>query len=113
MSKKNKMKREPRVWWEELADQYEAWAEDPPGCRDEEGVLFQEAFTCCELLDISNSKWGFCYGSVTKHLQLLWQDQYGFTSFPAGYPHDPDRAEKRFEFCWFMAETIREAIGCE
>lgn len=96
------MTEEERNWWEELADQYEAWAYDPP-----------PKYTC-GILQVQ-SKWGFKYTPVFSEtiLKKVWRDRYGPTDLPAGSLHCDDMNARRSEFCWYMAETIREAIGEE
>ena len=96
-----------RTWWEELANQYEEWAEEPP--RSSEG---DERYTC-NALDQSN--FGFCFqtNNADDLLLPLWVDVYGRTSFPAGCVSHKDRSEKRFDFCHHMAEAIREYLEAE
>ena len=104
------MKPEHKIWWEELADQYEEWAENPPMYDGE------EEYTCCAL---NWKDWGFASGTIsrirtnasaTNAMRLIWRDQYGNTKYPANNRYDSDRDSKRFDFCWHMAETIREAL---
>ena len=92
------MTEEERVWWSELADQYETWAYSPP-----------HRYTC-GILD-EERKWGFRRSnkSVAEYMSRVWRDRYGLTEFPAGC--FIARSPRRAEFCWYMAETIREAIG--
>lgn len=94
-----------RNWWEALADQYEEWAENPP--RD---YLGSEEYTCSALED-SGFGWRLPLPpNPADYLRLLWFWQYGGTLYPAGFDFDPDRPDQRFEFCWWMAETIRDYL---
>lgn len=95
-----------RNWWEALADQYEEWAENPP--RLWHGA---ERYTCSAL---THSDFGWNsprYEYSGSAMVLLWVWQYGITPNPAGYTEDEDRDERRFEFCWWQAETIREYLA--
>lgn len=100
------MKTEERVWWSALADQYEAWAENPP--RDQFGY---EQHTC-NALRKSECGWRRSSPSASDGLPMLWFWQYGNTEFPAGHSDFSkyNRPEKRFEFCWYIAETIRDFL---
>jgi len=99
------MEIEEKIWWEELADQYEEWAENPP-----RAVLSgsHERHTCTELV-FSDFGWGHC-GTPGDCLLWVWVWQYGDTECPAGHTYDKDRDEKRFEFCHYMAEAIRDYL---
>lgn len=100
-----------RVWIEELADQYEEWATHPPmRGRDED-------YTCCALTN--DGYFGFSNDvneSATECLWPIWMDRFGDTAFPAGTITDQffdgqsaeERDEKRFEFCHYMADRLRE-----
>ena len=112
------MKAEVREWWLALADQYEEWAENPPlvtifktpsGSR-----VLQEEYTCCTLY-LNKNTWGFRPSAPRPEdcLLNLWEEKYGTTAFPAGEIGDLDRPQKRFDFCWWMAERIREELGEE
>ena len=111
------MKAEVREWWLELADQYEEWAENPPiieyWCCSTGHTDWEEDYTCCAL-DSDVETWGFgIHGDASKRLFDIWEEQYGYTCFPAGETHWASRQQKRFDFCWYMAERIREYLGEE
>lgn len=96
-----------RVWWEELADRYETWAENPP--RDHFPYV-QECHTCDSLMD-SEFGWNEAiHGHPVYYIRLLWCWQYKDSEFPAGHTWDSDRPDRRFEFCWWMAETVRDYL---
>jgi len=100
------MNKKEKIWWEELADQYEDWAENPP--IDPSG---REMFTCDDLV-VCN--WGFDSNHYpSRFLRDIWFNWIDDPEFPAGEIFDYDRDECRFEFCWLMAETIRDHIGGE
>lgn len=91
------------VWWEELADQYEKWANNPP--RTWYGY---EEYTCERL---AGRGWGF-YDTTIAAVMMgeVWCWRYGFIPNPAGSVHGPFRQSKRHEFCHWMADTIREYL---
>lgn len=98
------MKAEHKIWWEALADQYEAWAEKPP-------LFFsgREKYTCFELEYVL----GFNHITFTIiEMTSLLFDFCGYADlrYPAGSIYDEDRATKREAFCQDMADTIRENI---
>ena len=96
-----KMRPEHKVWWEELADQYEEWADNPPTYS-----FGEEMFTCVAM---SGLDFGWV-GPVHNYLKHVWREQYGLTEYPAGHTDAKNRPERRWEFCHYMAETIREAL---
>jgi len=100
------MKQEIRNFLEELADLYEEWAEVPPTAEDCIGEVW-EAHTCDALGD--EDLMGYWVGACDD-LVDVWRPAYGGCRFPAGHVGDPDRDELRFDFCWYMADTIREAL---
>ncbi len=114
------MKAEVREWWLALADQYEEWAENPPrmkfGSYIEERIIWEEIYTCCALY-YGYETWGFESRELPydpcELLGPIWEEQYGAGSFPIGFTHKKTRPEKRFDFCWYMAERIREYLGEE
>jgi len=90
-----------RVFWEWLADQYEVWADDPPKFRG------MEEHTCHWL----ECHFGFRFwANACEHLVDIWSFRYGQTMDPAGLVGDEDRDAQRHEFCWWMADTIREYL---
>ena len=113
------MKAEVREWWLELADQYEEWAENPPiieyWCCSTGHTDWEEDYTCCAL-DCDDETWGFstnCRDDPSELLGPIWEEQYGAGAFPIGETHWASRQQKRFDFCWYMAERIREYLGEE
>lgn len=91
---------EQTIWWEELAEKYRKWAYEPPRA---DGF---EDYTCVAL---QNGDWGLNY-LVTVHLAGVWRHRYGHICTPAGSVFSDDRAERRFEFCHWMADTIEEYL---
>ena len=106
------MKKEIRIWWEEVADQYEEWADEPP--RYPRG---NERYTCHVLEDVFGpldaGEWGCFHGFKEWYIHELWIDVYPNSEIPIGTILDKDRPEKRFHFCHHMAETIREHLETE
>lgn len=100
------MNRHERIWWEELAEQYREWAENPPVYR---GV--GENYTCWEL---NSEGWGFAdtprHGDADCYLFGIWCWRYGEMDYPAGRRYDLERHERRFEFCHWMAEAIDDFL---
>jgi len=90
-----------RVFWEWLADQYEEWADNPPTSS----AWGTEIFTC-DALSVIFMSWI----EPEEDLLNIWQFRYGAMLCPAGDDTDIDRPEKRHEFCWWMADTIREYL---
>ena len=103
------MKKEIRVWWEEVAEQYEEWADEPP--RLYVGAE-NERFTCTALEEIFGGV-DIGDGGKAGGIYQLWSDVYKCVVWPIGVLSDGDRPEKRFHFCHYMAETIREYLETE
>ena len=77
------------------------------------GQVTEEEHTCCAIIK-GYETWGFdTYDYVAGTLEEIWREQYGITSYPAGYSDGPQRESRRFDFCWWMAERIREELGEE
>lgn len=106
------MKREEKVWWLALADQYEEWADDPP-TSIVDGEPY-ESYTC-DRLDLDGWDWGFTNYNRSEYpgdcLPAYWQPLFGSTIYPAGRTEDKDREAKRIEFCIEFAEYIRENVA--
>ena len=99
------MKKEHKVWWEALADQYEEWADKPPILTR----LGVEDFTCFALDDIRGFTGLSCEWRVSIR-ELFKLSGYSDLDYPAGDIYDDNRATKREAFCQDMADTIRENI---
>jgi len=93
------MNKKHRVFWEWLADQYEDWADDPPK------IDSSEIHTCNAIANV-------CLDWIDLYLDLreIWRFRYGVVNYPAGYTKDFGRNNLRHEFCWWMADTIREYL---
>jgi len=105
------MKQEEIYFLEELADLYEEWAEEPPVSQYLTGETY-EIFTCVALWEDYSEYFGY-WDCPCDDLLKVWQEQYGVTTLPCGHTRDRARDSKRFDFCWYMAETLREAAGLE
>jgi len=90
-----------RVFWEWLADQYEEWADDPPKLCT---IECYERHTCSALETI------FRWCEPHANLKQIWRFRYGPVNYPAGDASDVGRNNLRHEFCWWMADTIREYL---
>ena len=94
-----------RVWWEELAEQYESWSEDAEFCS--------RAVLCysCDILNRDN-KWGFSNHPMYAGdaLNFLWSDEYDSRDTPIGIIFSMEREDKMPVFCAIMAHNIREAL---
>jgi hypothetical protein len=95
-------------FWSEVADMYEEFADNPP----------KRAYTCDLILEDTESEQGWdsdVFLDLPLALRYIWTEEYGDTSWPIGSRREVFTASKRskllFDFCWFMADTIREAIG--
>lgn len=99
------MTKQEKIWWEGIADQYEAWAEEPP-----QGP-WCEYYTCSAFYD-SYIWWGFYdmndFEVVLK--RLISMAGYADLGYPIGHLWDNNRATKREAFCQDMADTIRDYI---
>lgn len=112
-------RKQVRVWLEELAEQYEEWATHPPRSN-----LGREEYTC-HALEVG--EWGFSDNSPETWacvcMEKVWFEHYGDVSFPAGDTYVSrydtygdmwvevlceERDERRFEFCHYMADRLRE-----
>lgn len=115
------MKKEHRVWWEELADWYEELADD----RDS----LQRDYTCCLLEESGQfgfiSSRGYRYTPPDNVLRQVWRQVYANNGFPVGKLADRrEDEESRWacfdggagnvtiaeNFCLVMAELIREGL---
>ena len=110
MDTKFSISKEYIPFWSEIADTYERWIENPPVQLFERN---RERYTCYELIGMYCDFIQFYDSTLSMEEALvnIWAEDYGYYNcFPAGDVSDPDRAENRADFCWFMAETIREVI---
>ena len=101
------LKPEERLWLEELADQYEEWAENPPMPEHTYWMGRREEYTCFAL---ERGGWGFAGVNACEILCYVWRERYGLNAFPAGPTNHPARDDRRFEFCHYMAELIRDYL---
>jgi flavin-dependent dehydrogenase len=105
------MKDEHKIWWLELADWYEKFADKGTGRTP----------TCSVLTYDTYADFGFSYTdchnhAAWKYLRHIWR-YWGERSrieldYPCGdfYNHGDEVAAKRKEFCYWMADTIRNAV---
>ena len=103
------MKKEHKVWWENLADLYDEWAENPPML----GLFKHEQYTCTAFDWEHSVDFAFMNHDprVYKFFDnLLMVAGYKDIIQPAGSVTDPDRATKREAYCQDIADTIREYI---
>ena len=101
------MKKEHKIWWEGLADQYEVWASNPPTFPGED----HEYYTCSAFYD-NYVAWGF---NDVNHFDFVLGGLFNIAGhanimYPIGNLGDSDRETKREAFCQDMADTIRENI---
>ena len=105
------MKKEHKIWWEGIADQYEEWASNPPTFGFNDNI---EYYTCSAFFE-QFEHWGFMgVNDFEPVLHGLFKvASYADLTYPIGHIYCGNRETKREAFCQDMADTIRENIGAE
>ena len=103
------MKKEHKIWWEGIADQYEEWASNPPKFEFWESDC--ELYTCKAFYK-DCAYWGFnnVFQFDVALKGLFKAAGYADLTYPIGEIFLDGRETKREAFCQDMADTIWENI---
>lgn len=100
-----------KEWWLGVADLYEGWATNPPKRKRKCPINNTTEMYTCEAI---NKLAGFgapisdYAGWSLRELIAQYNSAY---DYPAGFIDAPDRTDRRYAFCMWMAETIRDVVN--